>query len=289
MPLILFLRGFIFKIMRRLSFIFAIIFLSNFNIVLSQEHNKKGYKFEYTLTFVEDSSNIDLKKQEKFYLFTNSNKSRFISANTILIDSLKEKAKKDRQFALSLLGDLSKIPKSNFSFEIYKKINFDTIVTIDKILNDKFIFSEKINNNWSILSDTLTINGYHCKKAIQKFKGREYTAWFTTKIPISDGPYKFKGLPGLIIKMYDKRNHYSFQLSGFEYYDNQILIPNIYNKSLIKTTSREFKKTQLNSSKIYFQRLEQSGITLNNTGKKKLGNKILRKITNPIELKEDDE
>ena len=65
MPLILFLRGFIFKIMRRLSFIFAIIFLSNFNIVLSQEHNKKGYKFEYTLTFVEDSSNIDLKKQEK--------------------------------------------------------------------------------------------------------------------------------------------------------------------------------------------------------------------------------
>lgn len=275
--------------MRKLNFSFAIILLFTYNVTSAQVQTKKSYKLEYLLTFVQDSTNIDLKKQEKFYLFTNSYKSKFISANAILIDSLKEKAKTNRQFALSLFADLSKIPKTNFSFELYKKANSDTIVTIDKILNDKFIYSEEINNSWTILSDTLNINGFQCKKAVQKFKGREYTAWFTPEIPISDGPYKFKGLPGLIIQINDERNHYSFELNSLESSNKETLTPNIFDKSLIKTTSKEFKNTQLKSSKNYFQRLEQSGIQLNNTGKKKLGNKILRKVKNPIELKEDNE
>lgn len=40
----------------------------------------------------------------------------------------------------------------------------------------------------------------------------EWTAWFTTELPISDGPYKFHGLPGLILKIYDKTNTYSFDI-----------------------------------------------------------------------------
>lgn len=45
------------------------------------------------------------------------------------------------------------------------------------------------------------INGYNCNKAYVSFRGRDYEAWFTPEIPISFGPFKFKGLPGLILSI----------------------------------------------------------------------------------------
>lgn len=66
---------------------------------------------------------------------------------------------------------------------------------------------------WVIDSSTDSIMvGYLCKRATTRFRGRDYIAWFTTQIPISDGPYKFRGLPGLIVQIYDKRNEHRFQL-----------------------------------------------------------------------------
>ncbi|MEG1650143.1 MAG: GLPGLI family protein, partial [Rikenellaceae bacterium] len=53
--------------------------------------------------------------------------------------------------------------------------------------------------------------------------GREYEAWFTTEIPISEGPWKFYGLPGLIAKLHDKQKHYSFELIGFQKITEPIL------------------------------------------------------------------
>mgnify|MGYP003613018769 CR=1 FL=1 len=37
-------------------------------------------------------------------------------------------------------------------------------------------------------------------------------AWFTTDLPYQDGPYKFTGLPGLIVKVEDAQGEYSFDL-----------------------------------------------------------------------------
>lgn len=70
--------------------------------------------------------------------------------------------------------------------------------------------------NWEISSDTLSILGYLCQKASCKFRGREYTAWFATDIPINNGPWKFGGLPGLIMKAYDADNLYVFEFMGLE-------------------------------------------------------------------------
>ena len=64
---------------------------------------------------------------------------------------------------------------------------------------------------WSILEDTLSIQGFICQKATCGFRGRSYTAWFTTEIPINNGPWKFGGLPGLILKVYDDDLLYSFE------------------------------------------------------------------------------
>lgn len=85
--------------------------------------------------------------------------------------------------------------------------------------------SEKIPvQNWEIHSDTLTILSFLCQKATCEFRGREYTAWFTTEIPISNGPWKFGGLPGLIIKVYDSNQQFVYECIGVELFDKKFPI-----------------------------------------------------------------
>ena len=57
--------------------------------------------------------------------------------------------------------------------------------------------------NWKLLGEKKKIGKFNCQNASIKFRGRTFIAWFTTDIPIGFGPYKFKGLPGLILEVYD--------------------------------------------------------------------------------------
>lgn len=64
---------------------------------------------------------------------------------------------------------------------------------------------------WQLHTDIVEICGYLCQKATCKYHGRTYEAWFTLDIPLSYGPWKFGGLPGLILKVYDMDHLYSFE------------------------------------------------------------------------------
>lgn len=70
--------------------------------------------------------------------------------------------------------------------------------------------------NWTIASDTATLCGYLCQKAMATYGGREYEAWFTPSIPISDGPWKLCGLPGLVLTAHDTDSCFVFQAIGLE-------------------------------------------------------------------------
>ena len=65
--------------------------------------------------------------------------------------------------------------------------------------------------DWKLTEETKEISTFPCQKAICNFRGRNFTAWFTTKIPISLGPWKFNGLPGLILEVYDDKKEYYFE------------------------------------------------------------------------------
>lgn len=63
---------------------------------------------------------------------------------------------------------------------------------------------------WDITDSICTVAGYPCIMATTKFRGRRWTAFFAPDIPIPEGPWKLWGLPGIILKAYDSKMHYSF-------------------------------------------------------------------------------
>ena len=69
---------------------------------------------------------------------------------------------------------------------------------------------------WELADERQTICGYQCQKATCRWRGRDFSAWFTPKIPIKSGPWKFGGLPGLIMKVYDSRRLYLWEAVSVE-------------------------------------------------------------------------
>lgn len=81
-----------------------------------------------------------------------------------------------------------------------------------------FVYPDSVPSlDWNFSDETTdSIMGYDCRKATVEFAGRHYTAWFTPEIPLPFGPYKFGGLPGLILKLEDAEQQFVWEAKGFE-------------------------------------------------------------------------
>src|SRR5690606_19309378 len=73
------------------------------------------------------------------------------------------------------------------------------------------------------------------------FKGRDYTAWFTTELPFTAGPWKLNGLPGLILEVYDTNKEVVFEYSGFDKLEDTETLVSTPEKAL-KSTEKEVNK-----------------------------------------------
>jgi hypothetical protein len=83
--------------------------------------------------------------------------------------------------------------------------------------------------------------GNNCQKALTTFRGRSYIAWFAPDIPLSAGPYKFRGLPGLIVKVEDTKSNFVYECIGIEYLLQKR--PIVFNgSSFTKVTRTEYRK-----------------------------------------------
>ncbi|MCS6794853.1 MAG: GLPGLI family protein [Raineya sp.] len=71
--------------------------------------------------------------------------------------------------------------------------------------------------NWKMTGNKRKIGEYECQEATCSFRGRDWVVWFAPTIPISDGPWKFYGLPGLIIEAEDSKKDIMFRLTSIEY------------------------------------------------------------------------
>lgn len=71
-------------------------------------------------------------------------------------------------------------------------------------------------------TDTLTIAGYLCHKANTLFAGRQYRVWYNTDVPMPYGPYKFFGLPGLVMKIEEENGLFVWELNKLEFVQKPI-------------------------------------------------------------------
>ena len=94
--------------------------------------------------------------------------------------------------------------------------------------------------DWQMSADTLTIGGYSCQKAVGKYAGRRWTVWFTEEVPTMAGPWKLRGLPGLIVKATDAEGIHEFLFCGLE--NRQTPIVFRPNSKSIKMDQKRFIK-----------------------------------------------
>lgn len=129
-----------------------------------------------------------------------------------------------------------------YSESIYKNMPARKYTVTDKILINPYSYEESIPQmDWNIIANTDSlILGYKCEKAVCRFRGRDYVAWFTNEIAIDNGPWKFHGLPGLILKVEDGDKEYIYECTGL-YRPNWISpIYRKINRKEIKTTRSKF-------------------------------------------------
>ncbi len=121
------------------------------------------------------------------------------------------------------IQDIEYISTENYTKrEVYKDFNKELIYSNYSILNHNFYVKDKIEQlNWTLLDSTETILNYNCQIAKTKFRGRTYLASFTKDIVSSNGPWKFQGLPGLILKVVSINDLYeSFEMECIEIQNN---------------------------------------------------------------------
>ena len=142
-------------------------------------------------------------------------------------------------------------------------------------LTDYFKYTEdKPTFNWKMHAGAATICGYACKKATTTFRGRNYTAWYAPKIAHSDGPWKFWGLPGLILKVTDDKNEYSFELVAIEKGSTNEIIY-MKKRDYLNTNRTRFREAMRKS-------YENPNVYVESMGGKAIPNKTMP--YNPIEL-----
>jgi GLPGLI family protein len=171
-------------------------------------------KVSYKLTYIKDTTESNSKYTDLEVLLIGKHTSKYFSQqfaeyNEYIIKPLLKLHKEAVPGAKS----------GTLGLEIFKDYNSNKLTVTDLVtrMHLSFLYKEDFPQiTWTILNENQTISSYPCQKATTTFRGRKYEAWFTTKIPINNGPWKFGGLPGLILKISDTQNNYVFECMGIE-------------------------------------------------------------------------
>lgn len=205
------------------------------NLSKAQVIGKVKIECRYKLTSIRDTAKRGEKSVDFMILKIGENVSEFYSYNTYRIDSAIKEERKRRVAGIKTPDVMATLGRKGASYHILKNYPSGKTTVIDRVVKDYFKYEETAGQDWKIEPDKTVINGYSAQKATCTFSGRQYTAWFTADIPVSNGPWKFSGLPGLILKVEDKDGDYKFEMLGLRQIKDDSVIE-IAAKPYINTT-----------------------------------------------------
>ncbi|AZI53864.1 GLPGLI family protein [Epilithonimonas vandammei] len=243
--------------------------------VLAIAQNKR---FIYEYKFISDSTNVDDVKTEMMFLDTTKDGSKYYSYTVFNSDSI---MKVDLEKQLAATGSInvkSDMRKGDVRYSVTKTYPDYKINLHRRLGMDAYNISDDRKINWKILSEKEKIGEWNAQKAEADFAGRHWIAWFTTEIPIQDGPYKFRGLPGLIVKIEDKTGSHKMELKGIKNITGNVDI-NVFEVKEIAVNLKQFQKVLKeyeNDPTKGIKQIQMGGTSIILTGKDGTSTKIAK-------------
>ena len=218
------------------NFLFVLLLISTFHIMEAQSF---VVQYEYEKRVMKDSSET---VSQNVYLNIDKEQSMFFSEAPYLADSImtadEEKGKKINFKAL---------PVDILTCFIQKKLSKKEVTYYsNEFIEHEYKYVEKPLFNWKISDEAKDILGYKTYLATTNYAGRNYIAYYTPEIPVQEGPYKFFGLPGLILEVFDDKKDHHFLAIGISK-EKKINVDNQLSRRKFIETS---KKSLLKSEKI---------------------------------------
>jgi GLPGLI family protein len=225
----------------------------------SEVIDKANLMVTYNLSYKQDTNRLDFQRQEEMLLFVGEKTSLFISKNLYNLRKLGTIAEREGRLN-SFIDEMSEGHyRTRFTFEIYKNYPSGMLSYVDKVIPSSFIYEEDLSAfQWELLDKDSLINGYTVQKALLRYGGRIWSAWYTLEIPVADGPYKFSGLPGLILKIADSQGHYVFEMTAIERLKEAVAIA-FYDMDYVKTNRKGFLDAEENFRHDIINRAREAG------------------------------
>jgi GLPGLI family protein len=206
--------------------------------------------------------------------------SLFMSKNFYTLGIIGRMAEREGRLNEFFDGGEMKNFRTRYSYTIFKNYPTGRITYTDKVITF-FQYDEDIDVfEWQLTNLVDTIGDYVAHCAYTEYGGRHWVAWYTTDIPLNDGPYKFRGLPGLIIRLYDDQEHYVFNMVSIERSDEAILIEYM-NLDWVQTSRSNFLKAQVNFKLDIINRAKEAGA---NSKSQQTALRNVSRMNNPIEF-----
>lgn len=228
----------------------------------------QNQRFMYEYKFVSDSTNKADIKTELMNLDTTPKGSKFYSYTSYKSDSLMRVDLEKQLKATGSINIKTDQRKGFVRYTVAKNYQNGNVDFRNRIGMDAFKVTEDRKIAWKILPNKQKIGNWETQKATTEFGGRKWTAWFCNDIPIQDGPYKFSGLPGIIVKLEDQTQSHVFNLVGIK--NLGTLEPEIYAFEITKEIplkGSEYKKLLLENRSDPAKGLRQismdNGVVLN--------------------------
>lgn len=154
--------------------------------------------------------------QKNSILYFNDSISKFVFDKTGMPRNIESSIKSDgTELSLSF------VTEDEQGSAVFRDFNSQKIIVREartQKLFESFQYDDTwIDIDWDIKADTTRIGNFKCQKAVGKFRGRTYTAWFTEEIPLPYGPWKLHGLPGLILEAEDSEKMFKASFRGISY------------------------------------------------------------------------
>jgi|SRR5690606_27880349 len=125
----------------------------------------------------------------------------------------------------------------NKSSDLHFFKNNNEVLFTYNLFKINYLVEDKLPKmEWILTSEKREIENLTCYKATTTFRGRNWTAWYSPDIPINYGPWKFYGLPGVIVEIKEDTNRFTLILTSYV----------LNSKSIVPTINpTDFKKVSM--------------------------------------------